>query len=851
MIQFRALGAVDLRANGQEFRAVLAQPKRIAILTYLALARPRGFHRRDELLAMFWPDAGDERARAALSRAIYFLRRELGEDVIVSRGDEVAVNRDRVWCDATAFEEHCDIGERREALDVYRGDLMPGFFASGGNGFEEWLQGERNRIRELASKTAWDVADDESRSGNHQLSVIWGRRAVELAPFQESGVRRLLLLLESTGDRAGAIFAYEKFAQRLHAELELTPTPETQELIATIRARNHVTNRSTAGVALPTPRSVAIPDLPANALAPRRPRGRRIVMAVGVFLVVIATPALLLARAKRPARSANHVHVANFINRTGDATIDALGRLASKRVIASLTGTGILHVVAAPATPDSGRVDAAEKGRTRLVVPRAGIDRRAGIVVAGEIQRAAGAYHLLASVFDVTASRVVWTIPGVVRDSDSLAAAIDDVSDRITGAVAALASPRFSSWFPTASSPPTFAAFQEFAQGVELQARGAHADALEPLRRAIALDSTFVVAQLQLAVAHANTYDNAADSIAQALLRKRSSLMPLQRHWLDWLLSLGAEDPVAGYRALQAAAELAPRHFLASLAEWAMKLNRPDEARQLLLQLGIDDTQDLGTEYWKLLTRTYHALGDGTSELAAARRARARYPDRMELLELELIALAAQGRVGEVKAVLDTALSFPQAKTGVPSVVIHMPGLGIWPGRLMVATGIELRAHGHEQPAQDMFDRALAWYQTLDPPDENRQTIRREVATALYSARRWAAAESAFRELLESDPSNYAFLGFTGVLAARQGDVQSAERVITLLDAMRPSLPRPHAIAGYWQAKISAVLGDRDRAMRGLTECFGPQGRSGMHTDFDFEGMSSVPAFKAFIRPKG
>jgi len=49
VIRLETLGAPSLRGpGGAEIRAVLAQPKRLALLTYLALAQPRGFHRRDE-----------------------------------------------------------------------------------------------------------------------------------------------------------------------------------------------------------------------------------------------------------------------------------------------------------------------------------------------------------------------------------------------------------------------------------------------------------------------------------------------------------------------------------------------------------------------------------------------------------------------------------------------------------------------------------------------------------------------------------------------------------------------------------------------------------------------------------
>ena len=111
MIRFRALGTLDLtRSEGvspspsTSLRSVLAQPKRLALLAYLAFARPRGFHRRDRLLAMFWPDASEERARASLNRAIYFLRREIGEGCIISRGDdEVAIDTNRISSPIVGF----------------------------------------------------------------------------------------------------------------------------------------------------------------------------------------------------------------------------------------------------------------------------------------------------------------------------------------------------------------------------------------------------------------------------------------------------------------------------------------------------------------------------------------------------------------------------------------------------------------------------------------------------------------------------------------------------------------------------------------------------------------------------
>src|SRR5690242_2657525 len=126
VLRLHTLGALDLRsANGREVSAVLRQPKRLALLAYLAVSAPRRFHRRDALLALFWPELDQEHARASLRRSIYFLRSELGAEVIAGRGDEeLAVPDEELWCDATALDAALAAGDPAGALALYRGPLL-------------------------------------------------------------------------------------------------------------------------------------------------------------------------------------------------------------------------------------------------------------------------------------------------------------------------------------------------------------------------------------------------------------------------------------------------------------------------------------------------------------------------------------------------------------------------------------------------------------------------------------------------------------------------------------------------------------------------------------------------------
>ena len=71
MLRLFTFGSVNLEGpEPGDFHGVLAQPKRLALLVYLAAARPFGVHRRDALLALFWPDLEDTRARDALNQAL-------------------------------------------------------------------------------------------------------------------------------------------------------------------------------------------------------------------------------------------------------------------------------------------------------------------------------------------------------------------------------------------------------------------------------------------------------------------------------------------------------------------------------------------------------------------------------------------------------------------------------------------------------------------------------------------------------------------------------------------------------------------------------------------------------------
>lgn len=240
MIELRILGSTDLGGpDGEELHAILAQPKRFALLAYLVIAKPRGFHRRDKLLGLFWPELDQERARGALRKALYFLRSGLGETVLVGRGDdEVGVGDGTLSCDVVAFENAVDAGEWEKALKLYRGDALEGFYVADSVGFEQWLELERMRLRRRAAEAGMALSAEEEEAGRGDLAVKAARRVTQLLPNDQPAICDLMGVMDRTGDRVGAIRVYEAFAQDLEEEFGIGPSPETVELAEAIRGRS-------------------------------------------------------------------------------------------------------------------------------------------------------------------------------------------------------------------------------------------------------------------------------------------------------------------------------------------------------------------------------------------------------------------------------------------------------------------------------------------------------------------------------------------------------------------------------------------------------------------------------------
>jgi predicted ATPase/DNA-binding SARP family transcriptional activator len=110
--------------------------------------------------------------------------------------------------------------------------LLPGDEAT-------WLEPHRQAVDALALRALEIVVAAAGRLGNHHGAVAAARKAVSMSSLDERTHRSLIRALDESGDRAGAVQAYEQCRATLAEQLGIDPSAETVEVyLSAMRDQN-------------------------------------------------------------------------------------------------------------------------------------------------------------------------------------------------------------------------------------------------------------------------------------------------------------------------------------------------------------------------------------------------------------------------------------------------------------------------------------------------------------------------------------------------------------------------------------------------------------------------------------
>ncbi|MGB5304343.1 MAG: BTAD domain-containing putative transcriptional regulator [Gemmatimonadota bacterium] len=860
MVTLRTLGTLDLSVDRTDGSSDLTgQPKRVALLIFLVLQPANRPVHRDKLLGLFWPELSQKRGRRALSQSLYVLRRSLGERILQANGnDAIRLNRSLIRCDAVEFEDAVREGDQERALSLYDGDLLDGFYLPDAPDFEHWLEVERARMRRLAAESADALADRYEASGDLVAASRWARRLVSLTPWDETNLVRLIRLLRDCGDQSGAQLEYDLYCRRLQTELDSEPSAFIES--ALLSPRETVTrvpqDRPTT---FATPEGVPEGPVPAAAIAPtvssrRQNRWRTpavLALVVVVWVFFFAKTSQQAFRGSGVDRVLPHVLVTPLANSTDDGNLDALARLAADWLSHEIARTGrvtVIPPVSALRLVQETRVEGDTSMIARIVA--AGVQSGVDVVIGGYVSGTRDSMVLEVYALDPSSGEMLFALDPIRSTGGSTEIALAELREATMGALAGQLDERMRQWTGPASQPPSYQAYQEYADALDTFLDGnwqAQSRSVEMFISAWRSDTTFTAPLIWSIFAMLNSgQGDRADSVAHALESRAASLPEWDRAMLRYHLAWLHGDLAAQYRTATEVVSLAPdsewRYLLAGAAK---KIGCRDEALAVLRDLSPRSgwMSRWASAYWLTRLDVRHLQADPEGESHDATTALEQLTDEIHPGQ------AHRALVGKVRA---AAIAGSRAE--LESYLGEVRSLGPSARRLYM----KLFSFGPFDLASDrveyrvIMDSARAWYADRPATDQETMWYLAGQQVLAYRAGLWSEAESWLDRMTQAGWPPYAEYGFgpRAVLAARRGDV---DRARAILDSM-PPVEHTASFADYDQdfflARVAAIAGEPASAVAHLRAA----NRKGIPYDeihgearIDFESIWDYPPLQRLL----
>jgi TolB-like protein/DNA-binding SARP family transcriptional activator len=455
------LGRFELRApDGQE--VALGARKSVALLALLAAA-PGQRMSRDQIAVLLWEDMPDAQARGNLRQLLAATRRPA--PFLEADAGSVGFSAGMVATDLTEFEaaiaEETQSALERAAV-LYRADLLDGFSLRERD-FEEWLNGERERLRERAVQLFLRLMERAAPAGA-EPAIRWALRILSVDPVHEPAHRALMELYAVQGRHAAALRQYEQLRETLMRELGTRPEPETEALSRRIREDR----RS----------PVRLAREPAAAASTFAPADGQLAVAEAEAPLFPDPPA---------APQAPSIVVLPFQNLSGDPEQEYFSDGIVEEITTALSRFRSLFVIARNSA-------FTYKGRA-VDVRQVGRDLGVRYLLEGSVRKAANRVRITGQLIDVATAAHLWAdrFDGSPED-------IFDLQDQVTASVVGAISPALEqAEIDRIKRKPTesLGAYDYFLRGRAALHEGSvqgHKESLQLFYKAIELDPEFASA---------------------------------------------------------------------------------------------------------------------------------------------------------------------------------------------------------------------------------------------------------------------------------------------------------------------------------------------------------------------
>lgn len=246
-LQVRLFGKFTIERGTESLKGLDAGKER-ELLSYLLINRNQS-HPRETLASLLWGETTTEKSKKYLRQALWHVQSALEScelkdvQLLKVEHDWVQLNlQSDLWLDVAVFE--CAFKATQgvpgnqltkdsanlliEAVDLYRGDLLDGWY-------QDWCLFERERLQNICLCMLNKLMSYCDANANFEAGQAYGATILRYDRASERTYRRLMRMQHKAGDRTGALRQYERCVAALNEELGVKPERRTRELYELIR----------------------------------------------------------------------------------------------------------------------------------------------------------------------------------------------------------------------------------------------------------------------------------------------------------------------------------------------------------------------------------------------------------------------------------------------------------------------------------------------------------------------------------------------------------------------------------------------------------------------------------------
>jgi DNA-binding SARP family transcriptional activator len=223
MLLVNVLGPLTITVGGAPLGRMPRKAR--AILAYLAMIGVPVA--RERLADLLWPLQPTDQARHSLRNCLLELRRTPARAHLVC--DFFTCSVVEVKTDVQAFRRLVAEGDYGKAGRLVRGELLQDFNIAC-EPWNEWLDGEREGVRELLGRSLSKFSETLAAAGLYDEAIEAARRWVSLDNMHEPAHQRLMQVLAAAGQRSAALHQYKRLEKIMRDELGVAPDRESRLL---------------------------------------------------------------------------------------------------------------------------------------------------------------------------------------------------------------------------------------------------------------------------------------------------------------------------------------------------------------------------------------------------------------------------------------------------------------------------------------------------------------------------------------------------------------------------------------------------------------------------------------------